>query len=127
MHIAQITLVVRDYDEAIDYYTRSLGFTLKEDTALDDTGKRWVVVSPPGDQGASLLLAKAATFSQKESIGNQGGGRVMFFLRTTQFWSDYETMKKKGVDFQEQPRSEPYGNVVVFADLYGNLWDLIGD
>ncbi len=122
--IALVSLVVRDYDEAIAYYTTALGFDLIEDSAREG-GKRWVVVAPLGGRGASLLLARAATDDQKRSIGNQTGGRVFLFLHTDDFWRDYRTMLSRGVKFVEQPREETYGTVVVFEDLYGNRWDLV--
>lgn len=122
--IAQLTLVVNDYDEAIAFYTQTLNFRLTEDTRLSET-KRWVVVSPPGG-GCSLLLAKAATEAQASRVGNQTGGRVFLFLHTDDFWRDYESLKQKGVEFTGAPRQETYGTVAVFSDLYGNLWDLIG-
>ena len=123
-YIAHITFLVRDYDEAIAFFTNSLGFKLIEDTRLQD-GKRWVLVSPPGAQGANLLLARAVTPEQEKAIGNQTGGRVFLFLHTDDFQRDYEQMIAKGVKFRENPREEPYGTVVVFEDLYGNKWDLI--
>jgi catechol 2,3-dioxygenase-like lactoylglutathione lyase family enzyme len=119
-----ITLVVRDYDEAIAFFTQALGFTLLEDTPLDD-GKRWVVVEPTGSFGAALLLAKAANAEQRSYIGNQTGGRVFLFLNTDDFWKDYNSMRSNRVQFIEQPRQEAYGLVAVFQDLYGNKWDLI--
>jgi len=118
------TLVVRDYDEAIAYFTRTLGFDLVEDSDRGQ-GKRWVVVRPAGSRGAGLLLARAASPDQERAIGNQTGGRVGFFLHTDDFASTYQTYKTRGVRFVEAPRSEAYGKVVVFADLYGNKWDLI--
>jgi lactoylglutathione lyase len=123
--ISQLALVVRDYDEAIRFYTGALGFALLEDTALGD-GKRWVRVAPPGGAGAALLLARAATPEQERSIGNQSGGRVFLFLETDDFERDYAHMRSMGVRFTEEPRRETYGTVVVFLDLYGNKWDLIG-
>ncbi len=123
--LSHIALVVRDYDEAINYFTNSLGFRLVEDTPLG-TGKRWVLVSPPGPGGASLLLAKAASPRQLERVGDQTGGRVFLFLHTDDFWRDYQAMRGKGVKFVEEPRQEAYGTVVVFEDLYGNRWDLVG-
>ncbi|MBA4420920.1 MAG: glyoxalase [Anaerolinea sp.] len=123
--ITSISLVVRDYDEAIQFYTESLRFSLLEDTPLPD-GKRWVLVSPASGCGASLLLAKAATPEQESCIGNQTGGRVFLFLQTDNFREDYQYMLSKGVRFTEEPRQEAYGTVVVFQDLYGNKWDLIG-
>jgi len=122
--IAQITLVVKDYDEAIDFYTQKLNFTLVEDTPLDET-KRWVVVTPPGATECSLLLAKAANGEQEKSVGNQTGGRVFLFLFTDDFWRDYNAMLEKDVKFIREPKEEPYGTVAVFEDLYGNLWDLL--
>ncbi|HET8941629.1 MAG TPA: VOC family protein [Rudaea sp.] len=122
--IAHIALVVRDYDEAIDYYTRTLGFTLLEDTRLS-AEKRWVLVSPPGNGATSLLLAKAANPQQANHIGNQTGGRVFLFLRTDDFHRDHRAMLARGVRFVEDPREESYGTVAVFEDLYGNRWDFI--
>ena len=121
--LTAISLLVREYDEAIDYFTRVLRFTLVEDTPLGG-GKRWVVVSP-GGQGANLLLARATTDAQGAAVGNQSGGRVFLFLHTSDFRADYEHMQSCGVRFLESPREEPYGRVVVFQDLYGNKWDLI--
>lgn len=123
-HLGLIALLVRDYDEAIDYFTAKLGFAVTEDTAMGK-GKRWVVVTPPGAQEARLLLAKAATPEQSAQIGNQAGGRVFLFLRTDDFWRDYRNMQSKGISFREDPREEPYGTVVVFDDLYGNKWDFV--
>ncbi len=123
--IANITLVVRDYDEAIEFYTQKLSFDLIEDTPLTGS-KRWVVVSPRGSTVTRLLLAKADSPEQEAYIGDQTGGRVFLFLRTDNFWNDYHEMKSKGVHFHEEPRTEPYGMVVVFSDLYGNKWDLLG-
>ena len=120
----QIAIVVDNYDDAIDFYTRKLHFELLEDTLISDT-KRWVVVSPRGS-GCSLLLAKAVGDIQESRIGNQTGGRVFLFLKTDDFWRDYESMKKNGILFDGGPRVEKYGTVVVFNDLYGNKWDLIG-
>ena len=122
--IAHLALVVRDYDEAIDYYTRVLGFDLIEDEPRGP-GKRWVRVAPRGDHGASLLLAKAANEEQTSRIGNQTGGRVFLFLHTDDFQRDYAAYSARGVKFIEQPRYEEYGTVVVFEDIYGNKWDLI--
>jgi catechol 2,3-dioxygenase-like lactoylglutathione lyase family enzyme len=119
-----VTVVVRDYDEAIVFYTGSLGFHLLEDTPMG-AGKRWVVVSP-GEGGADILLARAVNTEQKSRVGNQSGGRVAMFLRTDDFWRDYEFMKAREVRFVEKPRQEVYGTVAVFLDLYGNRWDLIG-
>lgn len=122
--LAAVAIVVRDYDEAIAFYTGALGFELVEDTPLGDS-KRWVLVRPRGGEGAALLLARAATPEQEAAVGNQTGGRVFLFLHTTDFAGDYARMKAAGVRFTEEPRHEPYGTVVVFLDLYGNKWDLI--
>ncbi len=122
--IAQLALVVRDYDEAIEFYTKKLNFILQEDTDLG-AGKRWVRVAPPGSLETSLLLAQAASPIQAGYIGNQTGGRVFLFLHTDDFWGDYAQMKSRGVVFLEEPRQEAYGTVVVFQDLYGNKWDFI--
>lgn len=122
--IARVTLVVRDYDEAIAFFTEALHFTVLEDTPLGD-GKRWVVIAPSADRGASLLLAQAATPVQAAHVGDQTGGRVALFLHTDDFWADYHHMLAQGVRFAEAPRAEPYGRVVVFYDLYGNKWDLV--
>lgn len=124
--LALVTIVVRDYDEAVAYFTEKLGFELVEDTPLGD-GKRWVIVRPLGSVGTSLLLARSATPEQAARVGNQTGGRVFLFLRTDDFWRDYRAMKERGVKFVEQPREEAYGMVVVFEDLYGNRWDLADD
>jgi uncharacterized glyoxalase superfamily protein PhnB len=123
-YLAGISLVVNDYDEAIEFYTRKLSFTLLEDTRMSDT-KRWVVVAPPGSTGCNLLLAKAANDAQRAAVGNQTGGRVFLFLHTDNFDRDYNQMQEAGIEFIESPRQEAYGKVVVFADLYGNRWDLI--
>ncbi|WP_217529066.1 VOC family protein [Vibrio metschnikovii] len=122
--IGNIALVVENYDDAIDFYTKKLQFTLVEDTDLGG-GKRWVQVSPPNSNGTNLLLAQASTDEQTQFIGNQTGGRVFLFLQTNDFWRDYELMKENGVVFNEAPRIEAYGTVVVFQDLYGNKWDLL--
>ncbi|MBD1210860.1 MAG: VOC family protein [Ignavibacteria bacterium] len=122
-NIAALTLLVRDYDEAIAYYTEKLGFVLLEDTPLG-AGKRWVRVAPKGSETA-LLLAQASTEEQKAHIGNQTGGRVFLFLHTDDCWRDYNAYKARGVAFREVPREEEYGTVVVFEDLYGNAWDLV--
>lgn len=123
-HFAYITLVVRDYDEAIDFYTSILGFTLVEDKIMSPT-KRWVVVLPPGNTGCGLLLAKAANEEQSSRIGNQTGGRVFLFLHTQNFQADYENLQQHKVKIVRGPVEEPYGKVLVFEDLYGNLIDLI--
>ena len=124
MKLASVTLLVRDYDEALEFFTKALGFTIEEDTRLNEN-KRWVLVSPPGSQGTSLLLAKASTPDQQSRIGSQAGERVFLFLHTDHFWRDYKAMQSKGVKFREKPREEPYGTVAVFEDLYGNRWDLL--
>ncbi|CAM4201886.1 VOC family protein [Pseudoalteromonas sp. SR44-5] len=123
-HIGSMALVVGNYDDAIAFYTQKLGFDLIEDTDQGN-GKRWVLVSPPNSNGTNLLLAQASTQQQLEAVGNQTGGRVFLFLHTNDFWRDYELMQKNGVNFNEQPRVEEYGTVVVFEDLYGNKWDLL--
>jgi len=123
-NLAHIAIVVRDYDEAIDWYTRVLGFELIEDSPREP-GKRWVVVGMPGSRGTSLLLAKAANAEQISRVGNQTGGRVFLFLHTDDFQRDYTAYSAQGVKFIEQPRYEAYGTVVVFEDIYGNRWDLI--
>ena len=123
-HIAHIALVVKDYDEAISFYTGKLGFTLVEDTRLGET-KRWVMVKPKGDGQCCLLLAQAANEEQKSRIGNQTGGRVFLFLYTDDFYRDYNDLLAKKIHFVRPPSTEPYGTVAVFEDLYGNLWDLI--
>ena len=123
--IVHVALVVRDYDEAIAFYTRTLGFELLEDSFQPEQNKRWVVVAPPGSKGVTLLLARASTPEQERFIGNQTGGRVFLFLNTDDFWRDYETMKSRGVNFVREPREQVYGTVAVFEDLYGNLWDLL--
>ena len=122
--IAHIALVVKDYDEAIRFYTEKLNFILIEDTALTDS-KRWVLIAPPGAKECCLLLAKAVNERQEASIGNQAGGRVFLFLHTNNFENDYKQMVEKGIRFIRQPAKEAYGTVAVFEDLYGNLWDLI--
>ncbi|MFN0108138.1 MAG: VOC family protein [Blastocatellia bacterium] len=123
--IAHIALVVRDYDEAIEFYTRKLHFTLVEDTYQPEQDKRWVTVAPPGAGETTLLLARAVTPEQEAFIGAQSGGRVFLFLRTDDFWRDYQEMVSLGITFIREPKVESYGIVAVFADLYGNLWDLI--
>ena len=122
--IASIALVVKDYDDAIEFYTQKLKFNLIEDTTLTET-KRWVLVSPHNSNGTNLLLAKADSPEQESHVGNQTGGRVFLFLHTDDFWHDYHEMRSQGVQFHEEPRSEPYGMVVVFSDLCGNKWDLL--
>ena len=123
-HLAAIALLVRDYDEARAYYTGTLGFDLVEDADMGG-GKRWLVVRPPGGAGSALLLAKAVGAEQIVRVGDQTGGRVFLFLWTDDFWRDYRRYAERGVAFTETPRDEAYGTVVVFADLYGNKWDLI--
>lgn len=122
--IGSVTIVVENYDDAIEFYTQKLQFTLAEDTDLGG-GKRWVQVSPPNSNGTNLLLAQASSDEQKQVIGNQTGGRVFLFLQTNDFWRDYEILKSNGVVFNEEPRVEEYGTVVGFQDLYGNKWDLL--
>ena len=122
--LAHIALVVRDYDEAIAYYTQVLGFELLEDEERGP-GKRWVLIAPRGSRGTSLLLARAANPEQQSRIGNQTGGRVFLFLHTDDFQRDYQALRAQDVKFVEEPRYETYGTVVVFEDLYGNRWDLI--
>jgi catechol 2,3-dioxygenase-like lactoylglutathione lyase family enzyme len=122
--IAHIALLVKDYDEAIEFYTQKLNFVLIEDTLLSES-KRWVILSPPGEGGCSLLLARAANEQQQSRIGNQTGGRVFLFLYTDDFNRDYENLKMQGIKIVRTPAKEEYGTVAVFADLYGNLWDLI--
>ena len=123
--ISQMALLVRDYDEAIAFFTRALRFELLEDSPIGND-KRWVRVAPPGAAGGALLLARAATPEQERAVGNQSGGRVFLFLETDDFARDYADMRAQGVRFTEEPRHEEYGTVVVFLDLYGNKWDLIG-
>ncbi len=123
--IVHIALVVRDYDEAIEFYTKKLNFQLIEDIYQPEQDKRWVVVSPPGSQGTTILLAKASKPIQEDFIGNQSGGRVFLFLNTDDFWRDYNEMFAKGIEFIRAPKEAEYGTVAVFKDLYGNLWDLL--
>ena len=123
--IVHIALVVKDYDEAIDFYTNKLHFTLIEDTYQEEQDKRWVVVSPPGSLGTTILLARASKHEQISFIGNQAGGRVFLFLGTDDFWRDYNEMIVKGIEFVRDPKEQSYGIVAVFKDLYGNLWDLV--
>lgn len=122
--LGHIALVVRDYDEALEFFTHTLNFRVVEDTRLSKD-KRWVLIAPPGSQGTSLLLARAATPEQASRIGNQTGGRVFLFLHTDDFWRDYREMTARNVKFIREPREEAYGTVAVFEDLYGNLWDLL--
>jgi catechol 2,3-dioxygenase-like lactoylglutathione lyase family enzyme len=123
--IAHIALVVRDYDEAIDFYTNKLHFSLIEDTYQPEQNKRWVVVAPPNSSGTSLLLAKASKPEQESFVGDQAGGRVFLFLSTDDFWRDYNEMIAREIQFVREPKEAEYGTVAVFKDLYGNLWDLI--
>jgi catechol 2,3-dioxygenase-like lactoylglutathione lyase family enzyme len=123
--LVHIALVVKDYDEAIDFYTKKLHFTLVEDTYQPEQDKRWVVVSPPNSSGATILLARALKPEQMPFIGDQAGGRVFLFLGTDDFWRDYNDMVKQGIEFVRDPMVQTYGTVAVFKDLYGNLWDLI--
>jgi lactoylglutathione lyase len=122
--IANVAIVVRDYDEAIAFYTQVMGFDLLEDTPLG-SGKRWVRVAPANSNGTCLLLARAVNAEQESRVGNQTGGRVFLFLHTDDFRRDYQTLRSRGVEFQTEPRDEPYGTVAVFVDLYGNRWDLV--
>jgi uncharacterized glyoxalase superfamily protein PhnB len=124
-YISQLALVVNDYDEAIDFYTSKLKFDLIEDTKMSDT-KRWVVIAPKGSTGCTLLLAKAANGDQRACVGNQTGGRVFLFLKTDDFDRDFQNLVNENVTIVRQPAEESWGTVAVFADLYGNLWDLIG-
>jgi catechol 2,3-dioxygenase-like lactoylglutathione lyase family enzyme len=123
--IVHITLVVRDYDEAIRFYTEKLNFTLVEDTYQPEQDKRWVLIAPPGSSGVQLLLGRASNPEQEHAIGNQTGGRVFLFLSTDDFWRDYNRMVAQEITFVRPPKVEPYGTVAVFKDLYGNLWDLV--
>jgi catechol 2,3-dioxygenase-like lactoylglutathione lyase family enzyme len=123
--IAQVALIVRDYDEAIDFYVGRLGFALIEDTDIPEQGKRWVIVAPPRSSESRILLARAVGEEQSSRIGNQTGGRVFLFLHTDDFWRDYHAYRAKEVDFVRGPKEEAYGTVAVFQDLYGNLWDLV--
>lgn len=123
--IVHIALVVRDYDEAIDFYVNTLGFELLDDTYQPEQDKRWVVVAPPGGSGTTILLARASRPEQEAFVGNQAGGRVFLFLNTDDFWRDFERLKAKGVRIVREPKQQDYGMVAVFADLYGNLWDLL--
>ena len=123
--IVHIALVVRDYDEAIDFYTNRLHFTLIEDSYQPEQDKRWVVVAPPGSHGTTVLLARASKPEQEAFIGDQTGGRVFLFLGTDDFWRDYREMQERGIRFVREPKEADYGTVAVFEDLYGNRWDLI--
>lgn len=123
--IVHIALVVREYDEAIDFYTKKLNFTLIEDTYQPEQDKRWVVIAPPGSNGTTILLARASKPEQLDFIGNQAGGRIFLFLGTDDFERDYNEMISKGIEFVRPPKKDDYGTVAVFKDLYGNLWDLV--
>jgi catechol 2,3-dioxygenase-like lactoylglutathione lyase family enzyme len=123
--IGQLALVVREYDEAINFYVKVLGFTLIEDSYIPEQNKRWVVAAPPGSTESRLLLARAVGEEQSSRVGNQTGGRVFLFLYTDDFWRDFRSYKAKGVVFVREPTEEAYGIVAVFQDLYGNLWDLL--
>ena len=123
--LAHIALVVKDYDEAIAFYTQKLSFELLEDLYIPEQDKRWVLISPPNSTGAAILLARASNDKQEAFIGEQSGGRVFLFLSTDDFWRDYERMFANDIKFIREPADQPYGTVAVFEDLYGNLWDLI--
>ena len=125
-HLGLVSVVVRDYDEALAFYVGKLGFVLVEDKPVPAQDKRWVVVAPPGARESRLLLARAATAEQRDRIGNQTGGRVFLFLETDDFERDFAHYRSQGVEFVRGPSQEPYGTVAVFRDLCGNLWDLIG-
>jgi len=123
--IGYVSLVVRDYDEAIKFYVETLDFVLIEDTLVESQNKRWVLVAPPGSAECRLLLARAVGQEQESRIGNQTGGRVFLFLYTDDFWRDFNAYKARGVEFAREPSEAPYGTVAVFKDLYGTLWDLV--
>jgi catechol 2,3-dioxygenase-like lactoylglutathione lyase family enzyme len=123
--IVHVALVVRDYDEAITFFTETLHFSVVEDRYVPEQDKRWVVVAPPGSNGTTILLARPSNPTQEKYIGNQTGGRVTFFLSTDDFWRDYRDMVKRGIEFVRPPTEASYGIVAVFKDLYGNLWDLV--
>lgn len=125
-HLCLVSVLVRDYDEALAFYVDTLGFTLVEDTPLPDQDKRWVVVAPPDARESRLLLARASNAEQQARIGQQTGGRVFLFLETDDFAADFARYRSRGVEFVRGPTREPYGTVAVFRDVYGNLWDLIG-
>jgi len=123
--IVHVALVVRDYDDAIRFFTEKLKFTVIEDTYQPEQNKRWVLIAPPGSEGSAILLARAANVEQERAVGNQTGGRVFLFLSTDDFWRDYNRMISEGITFVRAPKVESYGTVAVFEDLYGNLWDLL--
>jgi catechol 2,3-dioxygenase-like lactoylglutathione lyase family enzyme len=123
--IVHVALVVREYDEAIDFFTKKLNFQLVEDTYQPAQDKRWVLVAPPNSEGTTILLARATTPEQLNAVGNQTGGRVFLFLNTDDFWRDYNEMLVRGIRFVREPKQESYGTVAVFEDLYGNWWDLV--
>lgn len=123
--IIHIALVVRDYDEAIEFFTNKLNFDLIEDTYQPEQDKRWVVISPPNSTGTTILLARASKPEQENFIGNQAGGRVFLFLNTDNFWRDYNERTSKGIEFVREPNNADYGTVAIFKDFYGNLWDLL--
>lgn len=123
--LLHVALVVRDYDEAIEFFTKKLNFKLIEDTYQPEQNKRWVVVAPPGSNESTILLARPSNKEQEKFVGNQTGGRVTFFLQTDDFWRDYHQMVKRGIEFAREPKEAEYGTVAVFKDLYGNLWDLL--
>ena len=124
-HVGLTAVVVKEYDEAIDFYTKVLDFVLIDDSYVPEQDKRWVVVAPPGNIGSQILLARAVGDEQLSRVGNQTGGRVFLFLYTDDFWRDYQTYVDRGVEFVREPKTEDYGIVAVFRDLYGNLWDLV--
>jgi catechol 2,3-dioxygenase-like lactoylglutathione lyase family enzyme len=123
--IGYVSLIVRDYDEAIEFYTKTLDFVLIEDTYIEAQNKRWVLLSPPGATETRLLIARAVGSEQESRIGNQAGGRVFLFLHTDDFWRDFRRYQERGVVFVREPKEESYGTVAVFQDLYGTLWDLL--
>ncbi len=123
--IVHIALVVKEYDEAIEFYTKKLNFDLIEDIYQQEQDKRWVTIAPPNSTGTTILLARASKPEQIEFIGNQAGGRVFLFLNTDDFWRDFHEMNEKGIEFVREPKNTEYGIVAVFKDLYGNLWDLL--
>lgn len=124
--LLHIALIVKDYDEAIEFFTQKLSFELLEDTYIPEQDKRWVLVAPPNSDGAAIVLARASDPGQQKFVGNQTGGRVFLFLGTDDFWRDYNKMLADGIKFVREPVVQPYGTVAVFEDLYGNLWDLVG-